>query len=781
MKIHLISLVIFSTAISNGVIGASEPNHVADHAEVPRLWYDKPASNDWMQALPLGNGRLGCMVFGGIREERIMLNESSLWSGWPAKDNDRPGSEAALQRVRQLLAEGKRDEAGKVAVKEFLSVRGYGKPDFGAYQSFCNARFEFAELPSEMTEVRDYRRDLDLSSGVARVTFRVGDTAYRRTYFCSYPDQVLAARFEADGKGKVSFSLGMDSLHKDSRVSVEGNRVVLSGRVDNGAGNPAGMAFEANLIVVADGGTVAVKDGRLHVTGANAATVKILGATNYKLAYPDYHGDEPAVRNAKTATALKEVKFNTLLDRHTADHRALFDRVDLTLGTTASEVLALPTNERVIRYKKSKDDLGLEALLFQFGRYLLIASSRPGGLPANLQGLWNDSNKPAWNGDYHMNINLQMNYWPAESCNLSECALPLMDWLTDLRQPGEKTAKIHYGTNGWVVHISANVWGFTAPGADRGIHMLETESAAFICNNVWEYYAFTRDHAFLKKTGWPLLMGAAQFWCENLQELPDGRLVVSPSYSPEQGPLSRGAYYPIMIVHDLFTHCIEAGEILGGEEAFCSQLKSLRARMAAPQIGDAGQLREWMDDDLEKDVRTNRHRHVSHMYALYPGNQITPEKTPEWAKAAAQSLEYRGDAATGWSSGWKINLWARLRDGDRARKLCSTLMANYVAPNLFNLHPPFQIDGNFGYTAGVAEMLVQSHNGMVELLPALPVAWETGQVRGLRARGGLTLDMAWEKGKVTTMTLRADTPSPRPVRVRMNGAEREIVPITASK
>ena len=431
-----------------------------------------------------------------------------------------------------------------------------------------------------------------------------------------------------------------------------------------------------------------------------------------------------------------------------------------------------PRTFRVKRYAKLRDDRALEVLLFQYGRYLLIASSRPGGLPANLQGLWNNSNNPPWLGDYHLNINLQMNYWPAGPANLDECVEPLMRWLDDLRQPGAKTAKIHYNARGWVVHHVSNVWGFTAPGAVRGIHMMEAESAAFICQNVWDYFAFTQDAEFLRHTGWPLLKGAAEFWVDNLQEVPGGYLAVSPAFSPEHGPLAQGTSWQTMIVWELFGYCIEAGEILKTDGEFCGRLKQLRARLLPPQVGEFGQLCEWMDADLEKNVRKDSHRHVSHLFAVYPGNQITLDGTPELAKAARQSLEYRGDGGTGWSTAWKINLWARLGDGDRAWKLLSQHVAHDTLPNLWDSCPPFQIDGNFGYTAGVCEMLLQSQGGEIHLLPALPKAWPTGSVRGLRARGNLTVDIDWKDGKATRY--RITSPQSRAVRVRVNGETKTI-------
>ena len=758
-------------------IAVAAPDSAPDPAPAgsPRpntLWYTRDAGTDWMKALPLGNGRLGAMVFGGVRSEHLLLNESSLWSGWAAKDNDRPGASAALAKVRALIRDGKYEEAGKMAVADFQTPRGYGKADFGAYQSFCDAHFAFDGLPADPGTITGYQRDLNLDTGMASVRFIAGGCRFEREYFASHPGQLVAARFTASETGRISFRLTLASLHKQTKVIVEGNRILLRGQVDNGKGNPAGMKFEALLAIDAEGGNVRVEKNALVVEKADAATVRIVGATNYKLAYPDYLGEDPAVTNPQTLAAVAKKSFAELKTTHIADHAALFGRVSLDLGGDKA-LLALPTDERIARYKKSRDDRGLESLMFQFGRYLLIACSRPGGLPANLQGLWNNSNSPAWNCDYHLNINLQMNYWPAHNCNLSECALPLAAWLTDLRAPGEKTARIHYGTGGWVAHHTANVWGFTSPGSQRGVHMMEAESAAFICNNVWEYYAFTLDKEYLKKTAWPLLKGAAQFWIENLQELPDGRLTVSPAFSPEQGPLTGGAYYHIMIVHDLFTNCIAAGTALGGEDAFCAKLKSLRDRLPEPQIGHAGQLCEWLDPKLEVGVEKNHHRHVSHMYAIYPGTQISPAATPELAKAAIQSLNFRGDFATGWSAGWKINLWARLADGDRAWKLSSALISHFAAPNLFDLHPPFQIDGNFGYTAGVAEMLVQSHGDTIELLPALPGVWPDGKVSGLCARGGVSIDFEWKDRQITTCQLHAKNPVP--IKVRINGVVKEMV------
>jgi alpha-L-fucosidase 2 len=751
----LLALACFSTALA------------ASAGEPLVLWFSRPATNWEREALPLGNGRLGATVFGGVERERITVNEQSLWSGWPDPGNDRPGSFAALEQVRALLRAGKRAEAGKLALAEFVSEKGYGKPDFGCYQPFCDLRLDF-DKPAQPVE--DYRRELDLDTAVARVRYRAGGTEFQREYLCSHPDQALAVRLTSSAKGQVSFRLGLTTPHTNSQTEARDGGLVLSGQVASPDAQHPGMKFEARVIVQHEGGVVAVEGSQIVVQDAEAATVLLVGATNYKLEYPRYLGRPPSERNQATAEALRGKSWPRLREAHITDHQRLFRRVALELGGASQA--SLPTDERLARYRQSRDDRGLEVLLFQYGRYLLIGSSRPGGLPANLQGLWNNSTAPPWNCDYHLNINLQMNYWPAGPANLAECAVPLMDWLDDLRRPGAKTAQVHYHSSGWVAHHVANVWGCTSPGPARGIHMLEAESAAFICQNVWDQFAFTQDKEFLRRTAWPILKGAAEFWVENLQELPDGHLTVSPSFSPEQGPLTQGTFYAIELVDDLFRNCIEAAEVLETEAEFSARLQRLRARLVPLKVGAHGQLCEWVDADLEGEVQKNRHRHHSHLVALHPGRAITPAGTPELAAAARQSLDYRGDGGTGWAVAWRMNFFARLGDGDRAWDQLANLLSSRILPNLWDSCPPFQIDGNFGATAGIAEMLLQSHAGEIELLPALSKKWPDGSVKGLKARGNFTVDIVWKEGKVTNYTLRS--PQPRAVAVRVNGTVKQV-------
>jgi alpha-L-fucosidase 2 len=767
--------------------------HAATAAPDLALWYAKPANPKvWEEALPVGSGRLGAMVFGGVADERVQFNEDTLWTGKP-HDYDRDGAGRSLAEIRDLVFAGKAEDAGKALRAHFLSDPVRQK----AYQPFGDLRLHLADPGT----VSDYRRDLDLGTAIASVSYSAGGVKYRREVFASYPENVIVVHLTADRPGQVAFTLQMTSPHKDSATQVSGDHeLVLAGQVhDPTAGNEAGERFQSVVDVSADGGSVHPDAGGISVEGANGATLVLAAATSFNT-FQDISGD-PAARSEAILANVRSKSYDALRAEHVADHQALFGRVSLDLGHGSRD--DLPTDERIRQInaaaggggnpKKAAaapaslpeaglaSDPALAALLFQYGRYLLISSSRPGSQPANLQGVWNELLSPPWESKYTTNINVEMNYWPAEVANLGECHLPLFDMIHDLTVSGARTADALYHARGWVLHHNTDIWRGTAP--INNVDGVWPTGGAWLCTHEWEHYLFTGDRDFLSRV-YPDLRGASLFFLDSLVKDPNtGFMVTNPSFSPEQGTTCAGPAMDMQLIRALFDETSEAATLLGQDGNLVRQISEMRRQLAPDRVEPGGNLAEWQDEQpwsrALDDKQPNLHRHMSPLWGLYPGAQFTPY-TPELYQAAKTLLVDRGDGSTGWSYAWRIPLWARVHDGDDAFRQLDLLMARRMFPNLFDKCGPFQIDGNFGATAGIAEMLLQSQWTTpgeppvreVDVLPALPHAWPEGSVTNLCARDGFEVSFAWSGGTLRHVTVHSKLG--RPCELVYGTAERAL-------